>query len=226
MNSPQCLALFDCDGTLVDSQFAIIQSMTFAFEKAGLPRPTDEMVRSIVGLPLYDGMARMCPGLEEDIYHQLCQNYSVHWRHLRHTNTLQEPLFSGVASAIYNLAENGWMLGVATGKSYRGLVETLSSHNLHDVFHTLQTADKTCGKPDPEMVYVALDETGCEANNTVLIGDTTYDMEMAGNAGVAAIGVAWGYHSPEHLKSSGAIAVARDIDDLTNILHEWKKSCL
>ena len=112
------------------------------------------------------------------------------------------------------------MLGVATGKSFRGLVGTLEKHAVLDRFSTLQTADRARGKPHPEMLLKAMEETGANPASTVMIGDTTFDMEMAVNAGVMAIGVAWGYHETEELERAGAARVIGDFSELPGILKD------
>ena len=133
---------------------------------------------------------------------------------MRATGALDEPLFDGIIDVFDTLAADDWILGVATGKSMRGLVATLEKHNLSHRFVTLQTADNARGKPDPEMLELAMLETGAAPHQTVMIGDTTYDIEMACAAGVRPIGVAWGYHAKTELMDAGAVAVANTMADL------------
>ena len=135
------------------------------------------------------------------------------------SGTLEEPLYDGMAALIERLAEAGWLLGVATGKSDRGLHACLDTHGIKHRFVTLQTADRHPSKPHPAMLEEALAEAGAEAANAVMIGDTTFDIEMARNAGVRAIGVAWGYHEPRELLEAGAIAVAETMDELEALIH-------
>jgi len=224
MHSEHYLVLFDCDGTLVDSQHAITQSMQVAFEKVNLPKPDENDVRRTVGLSLHDGVRQIIDDVDDETYDKICQAYSQHWRQLRHTNSLDEPLYPGADETVRRLHTDGWVLGMATGKSHRGLIETLTSHQLLDCFHTLQTADRTRGKPHPEMVHVALDECACEAKNTILVGDTTFDMDMARSANVTAVGVNWGYHDQDALLSAGAVVVVDTFADLLTFLNDWKNT--
>jgi len=137
---------------------------------------------------------------------------------MRLEGDLSEPLYEGIPALLKALLDDGWRLGVATGKSMRGLKATLAHHNLEDHFVTLQTADKARGKPDPQMLHLAMDDADAEADNTVMIGDTTFDIEMANAASVRALGVAWGYHAPEDLIAAGAETVADAVPDLQTLL--------
>ena len=130
-----------------------------------------------------------------------------------------EPLFDGVAELIALLADAGWLLGVATGKSDRGLAHVLAAHGLTERFVTLQTADRHPSKPHPAMIEAAMTEAGASPATTVMIGDTSYDMLMAGAAGARALGVGWGYHPPEELTAAGAYAVAATAGDLPRLMN-------
>jgi phosphoglycolate phosphatase len=129
---------------------------------------------------------------------------------MRGAGTVHEPLFDGIAELVERLDADGWLLGVATGKSDRGLSLCLSHHGLLKRFVTLQTADRHPSKPHPSMILQAMADAGAVAETTVMIGDTSFDMEMAVNAGTRALGVAWGYHPPEELMDAGAARVAVD----------------
>ena len=133
---------------------------------------------------------------------------------------LSEPLFEGMRDLLHRLHGDGWLLGVATGKSDRGLTSCLAGHAISELFVTLQTADRHPSKPHPAMLEAALFEAGVTAGAAVMIGDTSFDMEMASAAGVHAIGVDWGYHAPEELLASGAAAVASDMAGLEALLQE------
>ena len=213
------LVVFDCDGTLVDSQHAIFQSMSVAFAKYGLPDLGRDAVRRIVGLPLSDGVSVLAPEANTELVESLRLAYSDEWQKMRATGRLEEPLYPGTLEAISGLEEAGWLLGVATGKSYRGLEATLTHYGILGKFVTLQTSDKVMhGKPHPDMMIAALNEAGVDKSNTVMIGDTTFDIDMAVNAGVRAIGVNWGYHDASELMASGAQCVINQFNELHSAL--------
>jgi len=214
------LAVFDCDGTIVDSQHSIVHSMHAAFAKYGLDKPSRDAIRRVVGLPLAQTFSILAPGEGPDLHDELRQAYSDSWQDLHATEGLSEPLYPGLVEALDALDAEGWLLGVATGKSHRGLVRTLEKHGLSDRFVTLQTSDRARGKPHPEMLLKAMNETGAMAPDTVMIGDTTYDIEMSVNAKVRAIGVAWGYHKVEELLASGAEVVLNDFSELPSMLDQ------
>ena len=219
------LAVFDCDGTLVDSQHAIYQSMSVAFDQNGLSSPSRDAVRRIVGLPLPDGISLLAPDSSPEMIENLGAGYSGEWKRLRASKSLEEPLFPGTIEAIDAVSNAGWLLGVATGKSYQGLVATLSHYEILDRFVTLQTSDKvTRGKPHPDMMLAALSESGCDKANAVMIGDTTFDIDMAVNAGVRAVGVNWGYHDASELMASGAECVINEFHELSAVINpNWER---
>ena len=215
------LAVFDCDGTLVDSQHSIIACMRAAFDREKLTSPEDSSIRRVVGLPLNEAISLLRPRTSARILERLQDGYMAAWQNIRRTTGLNEPPYDGCVEILDALSDNGWTLGVATGKSYRGLVDTLEQHNLLERFATLQTGDRAPGKPNPEMLFKAMEETGASPEGTVMIGDTTYDMEMAANAGVLAIGVTWGYHEIPELKRSGARAVVHTYAELPDLLQSF-----
>lgn len=214
------LAVFDCDGTLLDSQAVICRAMATSFAEAGIAAPADAAVRRIVGLSLPQAMAVLRPEDDDARHHELAERYKRTFHAMRGAGEIHEPLFDGLVDALAALEADGWLLGVATGKSTRGLRLALTGHGLHDRFVTLQTADLHPSKPDPAMLRAAMAEAGATAAETVMIGDTSYDMAMARAAGVRAIGVAWGYHPPEELFAAGADAVAIHPDDLRHLMTE------
>lgn len=211
------LAVFDCDGTLVDSQHAIVACMASAFAIEGLPAPTIADVRRIIGLPLPDCMARLLPG-ETARHERLVEAYKDAFFKQRLRADHHEPLFDGALAALSAVETAGWLLGVATGKSKRGLLAVLERHGLDGRFITLQCGDMGPGKPDPAMLERAMAETGVAAADTVMIGDTTFDMVMARRASVRAIGVEWGYHDPEELRAAGAEATVASFAELPSAL--------
>lgn len=212
------LAVFDCDGTLVDSQFAINACMSDAFLSVGYPVPDIADVRRVVGLPLVKAIEIIADDPKAPA-EAMAQAYSKSWGEMRAQGNLAEPLFDGIRLVLEELLSTDWILGVATGKSMRGLQATLEHHDLEQHFLTLQTADKARGKPDPEMLELALAETGASASETVMIGDTTYDVEMAKAAGITAIGVSWGYHAPQDLKTAGASFIVDSAGELGTLLN-------
>ncbi|MEM6828219.1 MAG: HAD-IA family hydrolase, partial [Pseudomonadota bacterium] len=147
--------------------------------------------------------------------------YKSSYRARREEGLLDEPLYDGIADLLRALHTDGWGLAVATGKSDRGLEACLAAHGLADLFVSLQTADRHPSKPHPAMLQAALFEGAAQPSEAVMIGDTTFDIDMARAAGVAAIGVAWGYHAPEELSEAGAGHVARDVAELRYMLKEW-----
>jgi phosphoglycolate phosphatase len=213
------LVVFDCDGTLVDSQHAIFRSMSGAFARYGLPNLSRDSVRRIVGLSLHNAISVLVPEANSDLIENIRLAYSDEWKKMRANESLEEPLFPGALNAILQVEEAGWLLGVATGKSYDGVVATLSRYGILDKFITIQASDKVMlGKPNPEMIFAALDETNVDKSHAVMIGDTTFDIDMAINAGVCAIGVNWGYHDANELIASGAQCVINQFHELHSAL--------
>ncbi|HEX7741018.1 MAG TPA: HAD-IA family hydrolase [Sphingobium sp.] len=208
------LAVFDCDGTLVDSQHSICTAMIRAFEGEKLAAPDRPSILSAVGLSLPVAIARLLPGAERDYHDHLSERYKLAFQQLRRENAVSEPLYPGIADLLRDLDADGWLLGVATGKSDRGLDLCLTHHGIHAHFVTLQTADRHPSKPHPSMLLTAMAEAGASLETTVMIGDTSFDIDMALTAGVRALGVGWGYHAPADLIAAGAHAVAMDSDDL------------
>ena len=218
------LIIFDFDGTLVDSQRAILGAMVQAFAVHSLPVPAPEAVRRIVGLKLEIAIARLLPDPTDDaLAHRVADSYRTAYFTRRQRPDYEEPLYPGVREGLRRLNTPQVCLGIATGKSRRGLLASLGRHGIRQHFVTLQTAEDGPSKPHPEIVHLAMAEVGVEAAETVLIGDTTYDMEMAGNARIAAIGVAWGYHGPAELRASGAERIVERFADLPATLATLKR---
>ena len=216
MSHPFRLLVFDYDGTLVDSQGSITQAMETAFREHGLPAPDAGAVRRVVGLKLEPAVARLLPDdAAWETITSLVDGYRRAFGDMRRRADYHEPLFPGAREAIERLDEPEVCLGIATGKSRRGLVDGLERHGLRHHFITLQTADDGPGKPHPELMHRAMREAGAEPEETVLIGDTTFDMQMAVNAGALAVGVGWGYHDADELRASGAACVIDDFAALS-----------
>lgn len=206
--------VFDVDGTLVDSQHSIAASMATAFDLNGYPRPHLRDVRRVVGLSLVEAVARLLP-TEPDARHvAVAEDYKAAFFELRNRPDHDDPLYPGVRDVLSTLDAAGYQLGICTGKSRRGLDAVLTRHGLESYFVTAQTADRHPGKPHPAMLRQAMAEAGAEPQVTVLVGDTGFDMTMARNAGVASIGVSWGYHDAAELKKTGAAAIIDHFQEL------------
>jgi phosphoglycolate phosphatase len=212
------LAIFDCDGTLVDSQANICMAMEHAFGEAGLPAPTRPAIRRTVGLSLVEIMRVLLPGAESALHAEMAEQYRQSYLTLRNNGLEHEPLYDGMAGLLLSLDESGWLLGVATGKSDRGLARCLDHHGIAGLFVTLQTADRHPSKPHPAMIHQALADSGAEPGDAVMIGDTVFDIEMGVNAGCRTIGVGWGYHPLDELRSAGADAVVETMAELQSVL--------
>ncbi|MBT8428111.1 MAG: HAD-IA family hydrolase [Erythrobacter sp.] len=212
------LVVFDCDGTLVDGQAAICDTMDEAFAAAKLRAPDRNEVRRMVGLSLPQALGILAPDASEEQRAIALEAYKAGYRGRRETGILEEPLYEGMAALIERLDAAGWLLGVATGKSDRGLYACLETHGIRHRFVTLQTADRHPSKPHPAMLEQALAEAGVEASHAVMIGDTSFDMDMARAANVRAIGVAWGYHEPGELIAAGAVGVAETMEQLEELI--------
>lgn len=223
MSHPR-LAVFDVDGTLVDSERNIVAAMEAAWASVGLGAPRPEAVRRIIGLSLGEACAALLPLAPPATHRAMADAFVDAFRDLRQRPDTLEPLFPGVAGALDRLEDAGWLLGIATGKSRRGVGSVLDGHGLAGRFVTVQTADDNPGKPNPTMLLRAAAEAGAEPAATVMIGDTAYDMAMAGAAGTLAVGVAWGYHGIDELRSAGATAVIDSFDDLGDILTDLTRA--
>ena len=212
------LALFDCDGTLADSQHGIVAAMRSAFAANGLAVPDSQSIRQSVGLSVERAVGTLAPGADAALVEALAEAFRSAYFDLHDGAAAGEPLYPDIAATLNALHHSGWTLGIATGKSRRGLDRLLAQHGLERLFATLQTADLHPSKPDPAMVRAALAETGCAPARCVVIGDTAYDMAMARAGGAAALGVSWGYHAPAALVAAGAITVAEHVTDIQSII--------
>jgi phosphoglycolate phosphatase len=208
------LALFDCDGTLVDSQANICMAMEHVFAEVKMAPPPRHATRRIVGLSLVEAMRQLLPDADDALHRNMAERYKAAFFTLRGNGLVDEPLYDGIAALLRELDESGWLLGVATGKSDRGLARCLDHHGIKELFVTLQTADRHPSKPDPAMVIQALAESGAGAANAVMIGDTVYDIHMGRAAGCRTIGVGWGYHPLDELRVAGANILVETVDEL------------
>jgi phosphoglycolate phosphatase len=215
---PTRLAVFDCDGTISDGQAAVCAAMAKAFAAVGLAVPPNNAIRRIVGLSLPVAVRHLAPGETPALHAEVVDAYRAAFFEARESGLVAEPLYDGIAALLRSLHGKGWRLGVATGKSDRGLTGCLVHHGIFDLFVTLQTADRHPSKPDPSMLAAAMFEARARPDETVMIGDTAFDMAMARAAGCRAIGVAWGYHAPEELLDAGAAAVAQTAAELEELI--------
>ena len=204
------LAIFDCDGTLVDSGHAIHSALSETFALHGLEVPPQKQSKRVVGLSLNEAMAMLAPELDPTEHARMSQTYKDAFSAMRTRACVEEPLFDGILPLLDALEADGWLLAVATGKSDRGLKYCLEAHGLHERFVSLQTADRHPSKPHPAMAQTAMADAGADPHLSVVVGDTAWDMGMARGAGCAAIGVAWGYHDEAELLSGGAQAIAAE----------------
>lgn len=212
------LAIFDCDGTLVDSGATIRTALEQAFQAHGLSCPPPEVTRKVIGLSLMEAMATLVPDSD---HAALTRTYKDAFFAMRRAGRVEEPLFDGIIELLDQLEGDGWLLGVATGKSDRGLRHCLESHGLAARFATLQTADRNPSKPHPAMALAAMAEAGAEPACTIFVGDTGWDMGCARGAGVGAIGAAWGYHEVEELTAEGAHGVAMAPAEVLRLADQW-----
>ena len=208
------LVVFDWDGTVVDSQRLIHSVMCGAISTHGYPAPSLESVRGVIGLELAEAITRLLPQEFGGDLGAVVNTYRETFALEPAKPGCDEPLFPNVRETLGALEHAGILCAIATGKSKRGLRAGLDRHELAGFFDSIQTSDDAPGKPHPGMLEQAMNEVGVARAYTIMVGDTTFDMEMAANAGVRAIGVAWGYHSVEQLKSAGARAILDRFSDI------------
>ncbi len=215
---PYRLVVFDYDGTLVDSQHSILTAMAEAFGACGLKAPSAGAVRRVVGLSLDTAIEELLGEGDRSALPEIAEAYRNAFLAMRQQADFHEPLFPGVRETLSLLNQPEVCLGIATGKAMRGLQASLERHEIGSYFVTLQTADRNPGKPHPAMLRRAMAEAGAEPEETVVVGDTSFDMAMGRSAGVAAIGVSYGYHPVEELRQAGAEAIIDSIAELPTAL--------
>jgi phosphoglycolate phosphatase len=209
------LNIFDCDGTMVDSQHASCAAMEYAFLSLALPAPSRADVLGVVGLSLPQTFQVLAREQPLQVQAALAEAYRTDFPGKRAMPEMHDPLYPGIGAVVAALAgREDVVLGIATGKSRKGVARLLDREGWNGHFVTIQTADDNLSKPHPEMILRAMAETGAQREATVMIGDTSYDIEMARSAGVHALGVTWGYHVPERLVGAGAHAMAEAPDRL------------
>ncbi|MEM6683445.1 MAG: HAD-IA family hydrolase [Pseudomonadota bacterium] len=210
--------VFDCDGTLADSHHVIVEAMTRAFEKSNLPPPDDAAVRRVIGLSLPIAIAQLAQDIAPDYHATLVDAYKTSFHDMRSSGAVHEALYPRVRACLLGLQNLGVALGIATGKSKRGLAHLLDTHDLRGFFGSLQTADDNPSKPNPHMLEAAMLELGATPQDTVMVGDSPYDIEMALAAGTRAIGVAWSDHGAQALIAAGAHDMLAGYDDWSVLL--------
>jgi phosphoglycolate phosphatase len=216
MSAPLRLVVFDLDGTLVDSKHNIIAAVEEVARILGITCPPQDVIPRVIGLSLMEALAQLFPDVDASRHKALDREYREAFVRLRARPEYTEPLFDGTHEILAELDKHGFLLGIATGKARRGAQHFIARNGFEGRFVTVQTPEDAPGKPHPGMVLNALRETGAEARHTVMIGDTSYDIEMARAAGVHAIGVSWGNHPVAELRAAGA---HRCVDRLADLLH-------
>jgi phosphoglycolate phosphatase len=202
------LLVFDWDGTLMDSEARIVSAMQTAIAEAKLPPPSNRQIRNIIGLGLDDAIRQLYPETEAHIRDHLAERYRVHFRH---ANSVSTPLFPGARETLHRLHVTGYLLAVATGKSRRGLNRAFEETGVGPLFHASQCADEACSKPHPQMLEAIMDKLGVDTRDTLVIGDSEYDLQMANNVGTACLAVSYGVQSPEHLLKYKPLDLLEDI---------------
>lgn len=207
------LLIFDWDGTLMDSAGVIVESIQRACLDIGVPAPSERAARQIIGLGLAQALQTLLPDLASDAYPRLVERYRHHYL----GRDIDIPLFAGVDAGVPALAGRGFTLAVATGKSRIGLARALDSSGLGACFAATRCADQTHSKPHPAMVLELIDELDADPARTLVIGDTSHDLLMAANAGVASLGVTYGAHEPDDLHPHAPLAL---LDSFAEV-HAW-----
>ena len=216
------LIIFDCDGTLVDSQHAIVAAMATAFEHFGIEPLAREKVLSIVGLSLMDAVGRLLPNHPPERVAEVAQRYKQAFFALRQSPDHTEPFYPGIRDLLDWLKDQPHvLLGIATGKSRRGVAALLERENIESVFQTIQTSDTNPSKPHPGMLHAALDDVGLEPHQALMVGDTTFDMDMAANANMQSVAVAWGYHDGALLKRTAPTHFVGEAGELRDVVERF-----
>lgn len=213
------LVLFDCDGTLVDSANVIHRCMQASFSDHGFVQPSLSETKSIIGLSLHHAIEILLKDQKTEQLDKMVQDYKDHFFKIRTNENLLEPLYDGIRDLLDHLVgQEELILGVVTGKSTRGLIAILEGHALSHHFLPMRTADDCPSKPHPAMVIECCDEVGIDVSSTYVIGDSTFDMDMANHAKAKSIGVDWGYASVAELEKSGANHIVSKPSDIIDII--------
>jgi phosphoglycolate phosphatase len=218
------LAVWDVDGTLVDSRELIFDCCRHALARAGLPEPSYDAVRQVVGLSLGPALAVLAPSLGPDQIGAVEDSYKARFHHHRARPGFHEPLYAGAGETLRRLRADGWRMAIATGKSRPGVEAIVRMHGWADLFDSTHCADDGPGKPHPAMLLEAMRASGAAPAQTVMIGDTAHDMRMAKAAGVRAQGVSWGFNTAAELHAAGADHVVDDFIYLNKKLNEFSNA--
>jgi phosphoglycolate phosphatase len=205
------LLVFDWDGTLMDSEAQIVAAMTAAIDDLGLEPLPHRTISNIIGLGLYEAINTLLPGRDAQFHEQLTARYR---HHFLGSQIAQAPLFDGAEQTLRILHAAGYMLAVATGKGRQGLNRVLTDTGLGELFHASRCADETSSKPHPQMLLEIMEQLDVATDETLMIGDTEYDLQMARNAGVGSIGVSYGVHDDARLLQLEPLALLHDIAEL------------
>ncbi|WP_407899006.1 HAD family hydrolase [Ferrigenium sp. UT5] len=210
MNKRYDLIVFDWDGTVMDSTAVIATSIQSACRDLGLPVPSDEAARHVIGMGLVEALRHAVPQAPAALYEPLAERYRYYFM----AQDASIPLYAGAAETVTELHEAGYRLAVATGKSRKGLDRVLDSSGLRPYFQATRTADQTFSKPHPAMLLEIMDELGMPPERVLMVGDTTHDLQMAINAGVDAVGVTHGAHPEDQLRALNPLALVDDFHQL------------
>lgn len=214
------LVVFDCDGTLVDSQHAIIASTEYALTRAELPVPERQKILNAVGLPLDVALQRHAPDADAKLLEQILEDYRTESVRLAQQDTRGQIMFPGMRDLIVSLGgHDNVRLGMITMKSRRGVERVVDAYEIRPYFHALKSADDGPGKPAPDLLLDVMRELDIQPSHTMMIGDTSFDMMMARAAGTYAIGVSWGYQTVDELEESGAHEIVASPDELAQSIH-------
>ena len=212
------LALFDYDGTIVDSAIMIVEGAIAAFRICGLPDPDPAKVRENIGKPLAIALDEYMPPGFNVTPNDISEAYRSWYAEQGRLGLQNEPLYPGVVELLKELKSNDWLIGIATNKSRIGLTNGLAKHNLSDMFDITLSTDENIAKPNPAMAIRAMNELGVENKNCVMIGDTINDIGLGVNAGIVSIGVTWGYNDKNLLSSVGADYLVDDANQLSILM--------
>jgi len=217
------LLVFDWDGTLMDSEAQILACVRAAADDLKLDIPSDDSIRNIIGLGLKEAVITLFPESDDNQVTNVVTRYRYHFLE---ANNTPSTLFAGACKVLTELSEQGYLLAVATGKGRRGLDQVLAETGLGRLFHTTRCADETFSKPHPEMLLQIMEELGTQGEETLMIGDTEYDMQMANSARAHGLAVSYGVHEPARLLRHEPLGCLDDIADLTDWLDQYRQPTL
>ena len=220
------LAVFDVDGTLIDSRSSIFRAAVEAAHAINIDPPTYDQVRAIVGVSLFDALAMMRPDLDSETIALYTHEFQQAFLRFHADPDFSEDLYLGAEETLRALKAEGWLLGMATGNSRRGVTRTVAKHGWGDLFDVTFCADDGPSKPHPHMLQRNLDALGVATHEAVMIGDASHDMKMARTACVRAVGVSWGFHTVEELQLAGAHDIVHDFTELKALLDDFNPQVL